>query len=197
MEKQVIISISREYGSGGHYIARRLAERFGLPLYDHTMLDRMVEERGIDVSHLKKYETGMRMPFWHKVPHAPASSPEETVAAMQFDFLYDRAAAGESFVVVGRCSESVLREFPGLITIFVSGDREAKIKRVMTERSFSRAEAEAAMLRHDQSRKAYHNYYSGMKWGDSRNYELCVNSSKLGINKIIDMLEIYIKERMK
>ena len=114
---------------------------------------------------------------------------------MQFDFLRDKAESGESFVVVGRCSESVLQDFEGLISIFIIGDREAKIRRVENVRGFSRKAAEEAIARHDKTRRDYHNHYCDIKGGDARHYELCMNSSKLGLERTIDFIETYIKER--
>ena len=116
---------------------------------------------------------------------------------MQFDFLRKKAEEGASFVIVGRCAETILKGNPGLITIFVLGDMDAKIKRIAGLHLISRAEAERMIWRHDRKRKAYHNHYCEMKWGDSRNYDLCINSNKLGIERTTDTLEQYIRERMK
>ena len=126
-----------------------------------------------------------------------SNSPEEQIANMQFDFLRKKAEEGASFVIVGRCAETILKGNPGLITIFVLGDMDAKIKRIAGLHLISRAEAERMIWRHDRKRKAYHNHYCEMKWGDSRNYDLCINSNKLGIERTTDTLEQYIRERMK
>ncbi|MGN0342476.1 MAG: AAA family ATPase [Roseburia sp.] len=197
MGKQLIISISREYGSGGHYIAELLAKRFNLPLYDHKLLDHIAEEKGMDLSRLKKYDEGIRKPFVHRQVRGMTNSPEEIVAEMQFQFLRDRAEAGESFVIVGRSAESVLKGCEGLVPFFVLGDRDAKIARIMKVRQMSEEEAKRALLRHDRERKAYHNHYSKMKWGDSRNYAMCINSSVLGVDATADIMESFIREKMK
>ena len=90
-----------------------------------------------------------------------------------------------------------MKEYDGLITIFVLADKDVKLERISTIRKMSYAEAEATMNRHDKKRKEYHNYYCTGKWGDSRNYDISINSSKLGIDGTIDFLEAYIKERIK
>lgn len=125
-----------------------------------------------------------------------SNSPEEIVANLQFDYIRSKAESGESFVVVGRCAETVLRDFEGLISIFILGDKEVKAERVSKIRSISVNEAKAVMYRHDRKRKSYHNYYSSNKWGDSRSYDLTINSSKQGIETTIDLLENYIRIRM-
>ena len=115
---------------------------------------------------------------------------------MQFEFIRNKADSGESFVIVGRCAETVLKDHPGLISIFVVGDKEAKIERIQRVYNISREEAEIKRKRHDKSRKHYHNRHSDFKWGDSRNYDLCINSSKLGEEITSKSVINYIQDRI-
>jgi cytidylate kinase len=200
-DSQVIITISREYGSGGHAIAVELAERLGLKLYDHNLLDEIAAEKGVDPNELHKYDEMPRKPFlsrsapvWNGGFH---SSAEINIAYMQFDYLKKKAAAGESFVVVGRCAEGVFKDFPGLISIFVLGERETKCRRIMELYQLSEKAAYDKMNRHDIYRKRYHNTFCEDKWGDSRGYDLCINSSVMGVEGTTDMLETYIRARMQ
>ncbi len=193
MEKQLIISVSREYGSGGHYIAAQLAERFGLPLYDHNLLDEIAKEKGMNIERLSKYDERAKKPLFSRNVRGFSSSPEEVIAEIQFEYLREKAKAGESFVVVGRCSESILQEYNGLIPIFILGDMQDRIKRIEQVRDFSEQEAKDAIARHDRNRKSYHNYHCDIKWGDSRHYDLCINSSRLGVDKTADFIEQYIR----
>ena len=105
-----------------------------------------------------------------------------------FDFIREKAESGESFVVVGRCSENVLRDHPGLISLFIRGDEAEKTERICRLYKLNKLEAKAKMYRHDKKRKAYHNYYSKMKWGDSRGYDFCVNSSLMGVEATAEAL---------
>lgn len=194
---QLIISIGREFGSGGHEIAENLAKRFNLDMYDVNLLREIAVEKNLDHSILEKYDEVPRKRFSSRKVRGFSNSPEENIANIQFEYLKKKADEGRSFVVVGRCSETILKGYKGLISIFVLADHETKVERVKTIRNISAAEAEAVMMRHDRTRKEYHNYYSICKWGDSRNYDISINSSKLGIAKTIDYLEAYIKERMK
>ena len=195
--KQLIIAVSREFGSGGHCIAEELARRFALPLYDRNILEEIADEKNVDSRNLEKYDELPKNHLFSRTVRGFSNSPEEQIANMQFDFLRKKAEEGASFVIVGRCAETILKGNPGLITIFVLGDMDAKIKSIVPLHLISRVESERMIWRHDRKRKAYHNHYCEMKWGDSRNYDLCINSNKLGIERTTDTLEQYIRERMK
>lgn len=193
---QFIISVGREYGSGGHEIASILSEKFDIPMYDRNMLDQMAEKNGIDSEELHKHEE-MKHKGLHRTVRGHSSSIQDTIAQLQFDFIRNKAASGESFVVVGRCAENVLRDNPALISIFVRGDEEAKTERICRLYKLNKLEAKAKMFRHDKKRKAYHNYYSKMKWGDSRGYDFCVNSSLMGVEATAEALYKMISEFLK
>ncbi len=195
--KQLIIAVSREFGSGGHCIAEELARRFGLPMYDRNILEHVADEKKVDSRNLEKYDELPKNRLFSRTVRGFSNSPQEQIANMQFNFLRKKAGEGESFVIVGRCAESILKGYPGLVTIFVLGDMEAKIERIAHINKVSKSDAEQMIDRYDKKRKAYHNHYCQMKWGDSRNYDLCINSNKLGIERTTDTLEQYIRERIK
>lgn len=196
-KKQVIISISREFGSAGHEIAERLSKIFDLPFYDRNLLDEIAGEKKVDVKNLQRYDEAPKNSFFTRTVRGHSSSPEVNIAEMQFDWIKKKAQTGESFVIVGRCSETVLKGYEGLITIFILGNMEAKIDRIMERYDLNRKDAIAKINRHDKNRQAYHNHHSDMKWGDSRNYDLCINSSILGEEQTISILEDYIRKRME
>ena len=192
-----IITISREFGSGGHVIAEELARRFELPLYDNNLLEHITEEKEISHESLKKYDERPKNRLFSRTVRGYSNSMQENLANMQFDYLKKKAAAGESFVIVGRCSETILKGFDGLVTIFVLGDPDVKAERIRKVYGVSEEEARRMMKREDWNRKSYHNYYCKGKWGDSRNYDFSINSSRLGIEKTVDMLENCIRARME
>lgn len=196
MDKQVIIAISREYGSGGHEIAKIISDHFKLNLYDRSILDEIAKEKDIKIEYLEKYEEKPKKTYLSRRVGAYTNSIEEIIAEMQFEFIRNKADSGESFVIVGRCAETVLKDHPGLISIFVVGDKEAKIERIQRVYNISREEAEIKRKRHDKSRKHYHNRHSDFKWGDSRNYDLCINSSKLGEEITSKSVINYIQDRI-
>jgi cytidylate kinase len=106
------------------------------------------------------------------------------------------AENGDSFVVVGRCSETVLKGFDCLVPIFILGDLPSKIERIKTKYNLSENDAIALINKRNTERKAYHNHNCEVKWGDSRNYDISINSSKLGVEKTADFLEMYIREKL-
>lgn len=196
MEKQLIISIGREFGSGGHAIAEELSRRFDLPLYDSNLLEHIAREKNVGKNAYGKYDEQPRNRIFYRTVRGYSNSPQENVANLQFEMLRKMADQGKSFVVTGRCSETVLKEYPALISIFVLGDIPCKQKRVMDKYGLSAEEARLMMKREDRKRKSYHNYYCKGDWGDSRTYDLTINSSRLGIEGTAEMLETYIRERM-
>lgn len=196
-KQRVIISVGRQFGSGGHMIAEILSKRFELPIYDHRMLEEIAREKEVDQKTLAKYDEKPASKLFSRTVSGHSSSLADHLAQMQFDFLKRRADAGESFVVVGRCSEMVLKDYDGLITIYIVGDEEPKRRRIMDLYHLSEPDAQSMMTRKDWRRKSYHNSYCKGRWGDSRNYDICVNSSRLGIEGTADILEQYIRARME
>lgn len=196
MAEQLIITLGREFGSGGHEIARRLAERFSLPLLEENMLRHIAEEKGLNPERMERYDEAPRTRVFYRTVNGFSNAPEDVIAEMQFQYLRDRAAAGDSFVVVGRCAEEVLKDYPGRVSIFVLADQWFKVQRTMARGAISESEALELMSRRDRKRKSYHNQYCKGKWGDSRSYDLCINSAKLGIQGTVDLLERYIRDRI-
>ena len=122
-----------------------------------------------------------------------SNSLEENVAEMTFNYINCKAMSGESFIVVGRCAEQVLKDNPNVVRIFIEGDKDVKIRRLMETEKVSEKEAETIMKDVDRRRKTYHNYYCDRKWGDSRGYDIVANSSKLGLEKTADILAACVK----
>lgn len=194
MAKQLIIAIGREYGTGGHDIAKELAKRFELPYYDRNILDEIANDMNIDKENLKGYDEAPKKVLLSRTVRGFSNSPEEIIAKMQFDFLKKKAAAGDSFVVVGRCAEYVLKDSDALVAFFITGDMDCKIKRTMETRNMTEKEAIATIKRHDRNRKAYYYHNTNLGWGAATNHDIIVNASTLGIEKTTDILEQYIRE---
>ena len=195
MGSQLIISLGREFGSGGHEIAQKLADYYHIPLLDHNLLDEIAAEKKLDVKNFQGLDEKKRKIGLSRTVRGFSSSPEENVSLLQFDYLRKKAAKGESFVIVGRCSEDVLKDNEGLISIFILGDKKVKVKRIMELYDLSEYYAEKFLTEKDMKRKRYHNSFCEGKWGDSRNYDISINSSKLGIEDTVSMLIRYIDMR--
>lgn len=196
MDKQLIISVGREFGSGGHAIAEELSKRFGIKLYDNNLLLEIAEKNGSDAEIIQKFDEAPKLRILSRTVRGYNNSPEDVISQLQFDYMRELAQNGESFVIVGRCAETVLKGHPALVSIFVLGDYETKLARISEKYSLSQKEAKSLIKTTDKKRKSYHNYHCELHWGDSRLYEVSINSSKLGIDETVDILETYINKRI-
>ena len=138
MGNQIIISISREYGSEGHTIAKQIAKDLGLPFYDRNMLDEIAKEKGFDPAVFAGVDEKPRNKLLSRRVKGYSNATEDNLAQMQFEFLRKKAASGESFVVLGRCSETILKEYDSLVSIFVTGNKNRKLKHVIEKFSLSK-----------------------------------------------------------
>ena len=195
MEKQLIISVGREYGSGGHEIAEKLAMHYGIQLLDHNLLDEIASKKNVKMDHLKDLDEKHKNPLSSRTVRGYSSSPEENMLYLQFDYLRDKADAGESFVIVGRCSETILKQYDSLVSIFILADRNKRIERIMRLYHLTESQAIKKIREKDTNRRRYHNSFCVGKWGDCKNYDLSLNSSKLGIDGSVKLLTEYIDKR--
>ena len=207
MTSNLIITIGRQSGSGGKEIGQKVAEKLGVKCYDKELLALAAKESGLCEelfqSHDEKptksflyslvmdsYSFGytssgyMDMPINHKIFLAQF----EAIKA-----LADR----EPCVIVGRCAEYALEDYPNRVSIFVTGDDKAKIKRLAERNNVTEAKAKEIMMKTDKERSSYYNYYSSKKWGDVRSYDLCVNSSVLGIEGTVDLIIYFANAKLK
>ena len=162
MKNQIIITVGRESGSGGHAIAKKLADAMGIACYDKKKLvEGTAEISGMNKNYVKKLdEKPAGFPFSGRIG-AFEESPESNVARMTFEYIRKIADSGESCVIVGRCADAVLCKNPNVVRVF------------------------------DKIRRTYHNFYSDTKWGDSRAYDLIINSSKLGIQGTVEIIRTF------
>lgn len=196
MDKQIILAIGREFGSGGREIASLLSKHFDLPVYDKSILSNIASAKHVNPETLYRYDEKPRNFLTSRHVHGFSSSLEENIAQMEFQYLRQKAESGESFIVLGRCGEEVLKDYRGLISIFVRSTIGFKKKRTMDRDNTSEADALELMSKMDRQRKYYHNQYCHGKWGDSRNYDVCIDSSRLGISGTAEILEQYIQARI-
>lgn len=190
---QLIICISREFGSGGRAIADILGAQLNIPVYEKNLLENLGIHRQEDVEDLYYRDEAPRWKIASRTVRGLTNSNEEALAALEFDFLRQMADNGDSFIVLGHCAEEVLKEYPCVITIFVSADENFKLERIMKESNIDREAAIKKMKRHNWKRKNYHNSYCTYKWGDSRNYMMCLKSSELGVEKTAQFIEDFIR----
>ena len=195
MDSQLIISIGREFGSAGHEIAQKLAEHYNIPLLDSNLLEEAASEKNMDAGNLQYLDEKHKKYGLYRTVRGFSSHPEDNVAFIQFEYLRKKASRGDSFVVVGRCSEDILKEYKSMVSIFILGDIDCKKARIKELYGLSDFQASKLIKEEDTKRKRYHNSYCEGKWGDSRNYDISVNSSKAGLENTLKILIDYIDMR--
>lgn len=195
--KQIIVALGREFGSGGHIIAKKLAEHYNIQLYHKELLSELEKSGEYSKEVLARYdEKPMNISFM-PIPIAGSTMCiEQDIAIKQFAFLRKKAnEEKESFVVVGRCADEILADNPNLTRVFVTADKESKMKRVMEREQLDEKSALAKMKKVDKIRKTYHNFYCESKWGDSRGYDLCISTTDRDLEKVADVIIAYIEAK--
>jgi cytidylate kinase len=202
MEK-TIITISREFGSGGRLIGKRLAEKLGVPYYDKELLDRIAEESGFSREMMEDAEKKAKNSFLYSLMSAMGtgeSGPEslslnERFFLAQFDTIRNIAEEG-SCVIVGRCADYILRGMPEATHVFVYAEEEDKIKRAVEEYGVPEAEVKKIMKDTDKARANYYAYHTGRKWGEHVNYNLSIDSGYISIDGIVDLIIKYTESKL-
>lgn len=205
MAKKCIITIGRQFGSGGRYVGRLLAEKLGIPFYDKELLSEAAKQSGICEEIFEEHDekptrsllfslvTGMQhhmgtgnfymdMPLNHRIFLA------------QFDAIRKLAEEG-SCVIVGRCADYVLRENPDTVSIFVKADMPSKIQRAVTYYGVEKDKAEERIRKADKQRASYYNYYATATWGDVDNYDLVVDTGVLGVEGAVELIAKFLELR--
>ena len=150
---QLIISVGREFGSAGRAIAEELAKRFNIPVYDRHLITEIANKTGLTTEEIEKYNENPKHIIFSRSVRGYSNSIEDNIAEMQFDFIKKKAESGESFVVVGRCSETILKDYESLVSLFILGDMEEKVKRVMKVYELSEDDAKRLIEKKDKKRK--------------------------------------------
>lgn len=195
--KQVIIALGREFGSGGHIVAQKLAEHYDIPLYDKELLSELAKQGDYSKEVLERFdERPINLTFMPIPIAGSATSIEQEIAIKQFAFLRKKAnEEKKSFVVVGRCADEILADNPNLTRVFVTGDKESKMRRVMEREGLDEKGALTRMKKADKIRKTYHNFYCENKWGDSRGYDLCISTDGRTPEAVADVIVRYIEAK--
>ena len=200
-----LITISREYGSGGRVVGKLVAEKLGVPLYDKDIIDMAAKESGLSREVIESAELQAKSSFSYTLSSAvsfgegfggEAISMNEKLFLAQFDVITEIGDRGEG-VIVGRCADYVLRDDPDVVNVFVYGEKEDKIRRCIEEYGDSEEEVEKKMATYDKARRNYYNYHTSRKWGDYKNYDLIINSSDVGEQGAADVIIEFLaaKER--
>lgn len=196
-EGQIIISVEREFGSGGRDIAHLLGHYFNIPVYHHSLLEKIGIHEDYDLEELRESfdETPRNLALTRTV-RGMTNSNSKHIAEREFALLKKMAAQGQSYIIIGHCGEAILKEY-GVISLFISGDKAMRLERTMSTFGEDAKQARKHIKKMDKTRRAYHNHYCpDHKWGDARYYDLSINSTRLGIDATARFLEKYITLRI-
>lgn len=201
----VVITIARQYGSGGKTIGAMLAKELGINCYSREILTMASEESGINERLFGQLDERLKIPSWFKPLKRPYEGnliPPESSGFVSDDNLFNyqakiikELAGTESCVIIGRCADYVLRNFPNVMSVFIHADKEFCVERALERNSMTRKEMERYIAKTDKYRGDFYKYYSGREWSDARNYDLCLNSGKLGFEKCVEEIKSYKKIR--
>ena len=197
---KIIINVGRQIGSGGHIIAEKLAEDFGCKCYDRELLNLAAKESGFSEKFFEQndeHKGFFKSMFQMHSSFAECSFyrnefSQENLFKFQRDAIV-RAASESSCVFVGRCADYILRDIPGKVDVFITADIDDRMARVVERKGCSREQAAKMIANGESDRASYYNYYTGKRWGHSDSYDLCVNSSILGIEGTAKFIEEFIK----
>ena len=209
MSNNIVITMARQYGSGGKTIGAMLAKELGINCYSREILRMASEESGINERLFGMSDEKMKGAGWFKILSRPYDgellSPEEKGFVSEENIFNYQAkiikdlAEKESCVIVGRCADYALEDFDNCISVYVHAPFEDRIKRIENEYGIPNGKSKEMLMKKDKQRSSYYNYYSSNKWGDAKSYDLCLNSSYLGIDGSVDLIKkiIAMKESEK
>ena len=194
----MVITIGREYGSGGHEIGEKLAKALGFTFYDKELLTMVAEKSGIKEQVLQKADETASNPLF--APYYPPSidpgSLNDRVFRMQSDLIKEKAEK-ENCVIVGRCANYVLDDRDNVIRVFIYADIEKRINRIMSRHGIVDRDVAVKLIKKtDKQRRSYYQFYSEMKWGRTEGQDILINSGLLGIDGTVALLKTLVEEKM-
>ena len=200
-----VITIGRQFGSGGRYVGKLLAEKLGIPYYDKQLLAEAAKDSGICEELFEDHDEKptrsllfsmvMGMQMHSDAGGAYMDMPlNHKIFLAQFDAIRRIASEGPC-VIVGRCADYVLRDKPNAVHVFVKADMPSRVERAVTYYGVERQKAEEIIRKADKQRASYYSYYATSDWGDINNYDLTVDTGKLGVEGAVELICRYVEIR--
>ncbi len=194
-----IITISRQFGSGGRTVGKLLAERLGVPFYDKELVKQVADETGFDVGYIE--ENGEFSPSKSIFSFAMSQGipiMQNGLSMSDFIFCVQRQVilklAEQPCVIVGRGADYVLRDREDCFNVFIHADVQSRAERIVKLYGESEKRPEQRLADKDKKRKIYYKHYTDREWGDAKNYDICLNSGKIGIDKCVELILDAIKD---
>jgi len=201
---KAIITIGREYGSGGSDIGKALAEKLGVPFYDKEILSLAAQESGICEELFKNHDEKPVPSYLFSLvrgvsdvaqPNITGEMPlNHRIFMAQFKAITEVASKG-ACVIVGRCADYVLKEQPNIVSIFLYADLAARIERTMKKKNLDRAEAKELVHKRDKQRQGYYNFFADGNWGHRSNYQLMFNTTGFTPESAADAIIAFIQNK--
>lgn len=202
MSSKKIITITRQFGSGGHDIGSALAKKLNIPFYDKELINIAAKESGICPEVFENVDEKAANSLLYSLSlgvynYGNAFSSVEDLPVndrlyiLQHKIIKELAEKGP-FVVVGRCADYVLRDRNDVVKVFIYADIDSRIKRAVNRHEIDPARAKQAVLKADKGRANYYSFYSGKKWGLAENYDLCINSTHISTEQAVELVLSYI-----
>lgn len=180
--KNRVVTISREFGSGGRTIGRKLAEELGIPCYDAELIQQLARESGFSEDYIRdagEYAPGDYLSLLSN--RAFALTNEDVLWELQYKVITDLAEKGP-------CADYILRDTADCLKVFIHADMDFRAKRIVEVYGEREQSPEQRLKDKDKRRAAYHRFYTNMKWGHAQNYHICLDSGKLGIDSCVEIL---------
>lgn len=192
----MIITVGRQHGSNGHDIARALAKELGYICYDKEIVDHAAENSNFSKEIFDSYDEKRVSPYIIPTPHYVGMHEgfrlNMQVASAQFDAIRALADKGDA-IFVGRCADYVLRSRKDLMSVFIMADEDFRIKTIMARKNLSMEQARKLIREVDKDRSSYYKYYTDQIWGESENYDMCINSGRIGVQGTVEVIRAYIE----
>ncbi|MDD3242490.1 MAG: cytidylate kinase-like family protein [Eubacteriales bacterium] len=198
MANRPVITISRQYGSGGRLIGQKLAQALDIPFYDKELITLAAKKSGYDEEIFKSVDEQASNSLLYtlamdgNVTSGFTNLPlNDQLFMIQSGIIRDLAKQGPC-VIVGRCADYVLSEEPDVVNVFIYADLKARMERAVSQYGLPQGKAEVTLVKTDKRRATYYNYYSGKKWGRAENYHLCLDSGRIGLDASVDVIRTYL-----
>lgn len=198
--KKVLVTIGRQYGSGGHEIGERMARILDIPFYDRDLIELASEKSGIERGILAIHDERTTQAAILKMKGGNRGMGGEPVGDVLFEAqaeIIREAAERGSCILIGRCANYVLREWPELFSIYVTAPLEQRVLRIMERNRMSQEDARTAVEKVDRQRQMYYEHHTGRPWGGEKDYDLTIDSSVLGVEKTAQKLADMIRRKQQ
>lgn len=191
-----VITVGREYGSGGRLIAQKAAEALGIPFFDRSIINMAAEETGLSADFIRRTEQQKTSSFLYNLYMSTQSLPVNDQVFIAQSEVIRRVAAEGPCIIVGRCADYVLRNQSGVdaLNLFIHAPMEERIRRVREEYKVQAPDLRLYILKQDKNRAAYYEHFTDGQWGKAQNYHLAV-SSDLGLETIVRLLTDLMRDR--